>query len=443
MVAVIGRFAPMTRANVTAGNASSQRMSPYPPLANRMRWGDCLSQVVTPRAVLVALAINCWIAGCEKTPEVTLPIGSRPAEENAVPRTPNPGPRELLVAASQDGSSVTTALNEFEAFEHDAGDAIAGTLVSHSFIFLNSSTKELVIDRDDDIAKYCGCTELRVGTRKLAAGGKTSVSVSVDTTGRFGVTQKGGSIVWTAVDGTRRVVQFSLACDVIPAFETVPAAMSFGADDVSQGTVKEIRVSSRLPIDWMTICATTTSTTFEVVDCTGERAGGGLFRIKCLAQPEMEAEQAFARISAELRSSDGESRRRVSAILPLVFRQVIALEARPLLATMHAGADGSGTTKLLLSGPQLLSHKVDSVTADGFDIGWSWHAAQRDVGFLTARLRPLSQQPPQRGELAIECGPGKPLLVPFAFLKVPAKDAIVDAVEDRSSVSQSPFQKED
>jgi len=354
------------------------------------------------RAGLAAMLLSAAvvIAGCGKA-TVAEPVDAvTSGPQNAV-ATDHPEPSPVV-------------------FEHDAGAVVAGATVSHSFTFTNPSADELVVERDEDIGRNCGCTKLLLSSRHLLPGETATVDVSVDTTAQIGPIQKGGSILWTAARGSRHTARYIIKCDVTMAFELEPESLSFGADDVLQGAVRAVHLRSSLPIDWMSIAAASTSTAFEVVSCSGDSGGGGVCRVKCVALADVEGEQALAKISAKLQTSSGKAPQSTSSVLPLFFRRVIGLESHPRLAAVRVGSDGIGKTKLLLSGPKLASQPISSVAAEGFEVEWQWAPARSDAGFLTARLRVQSRAdapPPRRGDLAVTCGPGEPLLVPFRIVK--------------------------
>jgi len=76
-----------------------------------------------------------------------------------------------------------TAIIRFEEMEHDFGTINAGEQVGCIFIFINNGDADLVITQ---ATASCGCTAPKYSKKPVPPGGKGSIEVVFDSSGRSG-----------------------------------------------------------------------------------------------------------------------------------------------------------------------------------------------------------------------------------------------------------------
>jgi hypothetical protein len=76
-----------------------------------------------------------------------------------------------------------TAKFEFSEEIHNFGSLKAGEIVSFTFVFKNSGTKMLTIEKVDT---DCGCTEVNIREHKIAPGGEGQIEIIYNTSGEVG-----------------------------------------------------------------------------------------------------------------------------------------------------------------------------------------------------------------------------------------------------------------
>ena len=97
-------------------------------------------------------------------------------------------------------SPIDTATISFTEYEHDFGTVMAGEKVACVFTFENRGNSPLVIS---SATTSCGCTVSKFNTKPVSPGGKGTVEVIFDSSGREGRQTK---TITISSNATRRVV---------------------------------------------------------------------------------------------------------------------------------------------------------------------------------------------------------------------------------------------
>jgi hypothetical protein len=122
---------------------------------------------------------------------------------------------------------------------YEFGSVDQGTLVRHTFRFLNAGSEPLEIER---VAAPCGCTAAVVPQTSIPPGEEGSVEVTFDTTGFRG--RKAKSIFVHTNDQLQSVHPFVLAGDVVARVVVDPPVLYLGRIHPTTGATGEVRVIS-------------------------------------------------------------------------------------------------------------------------------------------------------------------------------------------------------
>jgi hypothetical protein len=116
-------------------------------------------------------------------------------------------------ATASDPSAESKNLTEmtFETMEHNFGDIIEGQSVEKTYNFTNTGKNQLLIDRCD---VTCGCTVPSFPKEPINPGGKGSIKVVFNSSGKSGLNNKTVT-VFANVKGGNVVLKFT--ANVIPA----------------------------------------------------------------------------------------------------------------------------------------------------------------------------------------------------------------------------------
>jgi len=102
-----------------------------------------------------------------------------------------------------------TASIYFAEYEHNFGKVVAGEKVAYIFTFENRGTGPLVIS---SASTSCGCTVSKYNTKPIAPGGKGSLEVTFDSSGRNGKQTK---TITVRSNATKSVVLIRLTGEVL------------------------------------------------------------------------------------------------------------------------------------------------------------------------------------------------------------------------------------
>ncbi len=131
---------------------------------------------------------------------------------------------------------------EFETPAYDFERARAGVPVHHDFIFKNTGTKELRIDR---VKPICGCTVTGDFETVLAPGASGKLPIMFETKKFRGKVSKSIS-VYTNVKG-KEEVKIVIKGEVWQAIQIVPGSASFGSADPAKEQERVITITNNLP----------------------------------------------------------------------------------------------------------------------------------------------------------------------------------------------------
>jgi hypothetical protein len=97
----------------------------------------------------------------------------------------------------------------FEKTEHHLGNVLQGEKVGYNFIFTNVGDASLVIQ---DAKASCGCTVPKFSREPIPPGGKGSVEVVFDSSGRIGQQSK---TVTIQTNGKEQVVYLTIKAKIV------------------------------------------------------------------------------------------------------------------------------------------------------------------------------------------------------------------------------------
>ncbi len=316
--------------------------------------------------------------------------GPKPASEM------NAGNAPPVVASATDPDNLT----------YDVGRVIAGETVTHDFSITNTGNSPIVVQTDDDIRPGCGCSSLVPETRELKSGSRTRVTATVHTQGFGGSFDKGGSIVWTAASGQKRVVQMAVRGVAIPPLYAEPDAVRFDPEGIQKGVLKELWFREGTPLDWSTFSLTSSSPYVSASISRREKQAVS-YAVHCTIPDGLETFSAT--ITAKVRIADASSPLKgteVSLVVPVAARQKVDLMISPKSVPVTLrGPEHCGTARLLLRGSLLESEKpvLKSVRCDGFQVDWKLnHGAADKAAILEVMLKPQGQTVQPHPEIAIE-----------------------------------------
>jgi len=122
---------------------------------------------------------------------------------------------------------------------HEFGSVDQGTIVRHTFQFLNAGGDPLEIGR---VVTPCGCTAAVVPQAIIPPGEEGSVEVTFDTTGFRG--RKAKSVLLPTNDPLQSMYPFVLAGDVVARVVVDPPVLYLGRIHPATGATGEVRVIS-------------------------------------------------------------------------------------------------------------------------------------------------------------------------------------------------------
>lgn len=263
--------------------------------------------------------------------------------------------------------------DHMENFLYDAGEVVAGTVVSHAFVICNDWDETIEIRKSDDIVLHCGCSSIEPAMLRLTPGQSTDITVKLRTMGRDGVFVNGGDIIWTGARGKQRKLHFTLRVKVEPALRVSDQMLVFDDEEEPQTNTKEIIfTASKAPILWDSLMVTV-SLPFQL-----EKLDRGRDRMRCVVThpKESEREEVVGRIEAvgRLRGKRGDEGEFVSATAGLLWRpRQDDLRISPKIVPLTFGADGCGRARLYIRGKKVEKNPrlIRSVDCQGYSVKWT------------------------------------------------------------------------
>lgn len=289
---------------------------------------------------------------------------------------------------------------------HDVGRVIAGETVAHDFVIANTASVPIAMLGADAVRLDCGCASLVPAARELEPGSSTRVTVTLHTQGLNGPLEKGGSIVWTAPNGDKRITQMTIRGEVIPPLQAEPAVLRFEPEAVQNGTAQELRLGEGTPLDWSTLAVESSSPYVKASIASRERQAA-VCAVQCTVPEGLETFSATitvkARVAAPASSLRGTE---VSLTVPVQARQTIDLAISPQsVPVAFRGPEGTGTGRFLLRGTLLETGKaaLKSVRCEGFEVAWKLdRGAASKAAVLEVVLKPQGKGVKPHPEIEIE-----------------------------------------
>lgn len=265
--------------------------------------------------------------------------------------------------------------NQPDHFVHDAGEVLAGATLSHSFDFANPFAEAIWIEKDSDIHKNCGGSEVTPAKRVLRPREVTQVRVSLNTAGQHGLLYKGGEIFWTSASGAKHAIRYDIKTHARAPLEAQPAFVLFSEAEVSLAAVKETVLTANAPVDWTTLTLSSDSPQFQVLE---SRVDGGCARVNIRSSPSDDSDDfagyvlARVRVHSDSPESAGEW---ISFAIRTQARRAVDLAVSPqILPISFDAACERGKARCLLRGQQLIQEPatvIESIGCPGYEVAWS------------------------------------------------------------------------
>lgn len=296
---------------------------------------------------------------------------------------PNPDKQDFSVLHGSDA----------EALIHDAGEVIAGEVVTHGVVLRNDWDEAIDIRNPSDIVIHCGCSSIDPVVRRLEPGESSEIKVTLRTLGREGTFANGGEIIWTATSGKQRRFVLTLRVEVRPALRASPAVLIFDDEAEADAMNKEITfAATKDPIDWASLRVTVASP-FQVVKVEKNKD-----QMRCIIThpKESEREEVTGRVqaSAQLCGATTKDRDLVTATVGVIWRpRQGELRIVPKVVPLAVDGQGRGTARLYLRGKMVETNPrlIRSISCEGYVAEWKMlPAAKGKAAILDLRLDPRS-----------------------------------------------------
>lgn len=330
----------------------------------------------------------------------------------------------LFSHEQQQSASSPSALENY--YEYDVGKVLSGQVVSHAFVFANT-TGELVVLRDEkDIRKDCGCAAVEPEAQKLEPGASTKVNVTVDTRGKTGRFSYGGIIAWSLPSGEKREATFKLQGEAWPALESEPSSLGFSPDEINGRVAKEIKFKASVPMNWAkaTVHGYDHDPQIKVVDWkTSEH--GAVCKVECHMPDGVETANGSVAVEVPLAKPRPDFSS-ATVRIPVQGYQIVEFTVAPaqILAKVDK-ADGHASARLLVRGRKLANSKrpISSITCEGYRVDWRMTEPSKDgVAVVNLELIPIASSA-NKGEPVVfmEVEGMKPIRLPVVKLMVSGK----------------------
>jgi hypothetical protein len=108
-------------------------------------------------------------------------------------------------------ASAASSASTVQSDSWDFGDVSAGSVLTHEFVIVNDSEKDLAIK---DTTTSCGCTVSEINNKLLKPGESTIVSIKLDTKGYTGSVQQ---FVYVNTDSMDKpIIRLTVKAKVLP-----------------------------------------------------------------------------------------------------------------------------------------------------------------------------------------------------------------------------------
>ncbi len=248
-------------------------------------------------------------------------------------------PRPLAVAEKDEQDRLTL---------YEAGEVLAGAPIQHTFRFQNPTQSVLQLAIPDGVQASCGCARATVADKRLAPGQSTSVVVHVRTEGREGQLSEVVETNWEDGGNNQLAFAFAVRATVTNGLALNPPDLTFAKQEVAQGTVKRVRCTSDLPIDWKTATVVAEAEYLEVDSPVALPGGQGIqFHVACHPRSSGASRQDHLLITADGPRPNSTTIHSFSVRLPVYSNDPAPLRVSPPLATLRRKTDGTAWTGTL------------------------------------------------------------------------------------------------
>lgn len=277
-----------------------------------------------------------------------------------------------LVSLGCEEASVTSpaADSASHQYVHDAGQAIAGDEIRHDFTATNTLDEAISLSSDMPAEKSCTCLDIQSAASSLAPGESTTVSLKIQVRTADKEFSQGAALVWKTASGGQVPMRFTLRGRGVPPVDAEPGRLSFSAEEIAAGTVKEIALRPNVQIDWSSVRADVSTSDFEIISLP--TLDNHTLRVKCLPADNARG-NLFGGLTLTARREGGAAdvQSRTIAHIELSGRQAVRLAVQPSVVPVRFDpATGKGTGQVLLTSDivDLSPPSVPKAEYPGFDV---------------------------------------------------------------------------
>jgi hypothetical protein len=274
---------------------------------------------------------------------------------------------------SQDTASSADAQFPLKGMElvHDFGPVVEGRVVEHIFATSNDLPVPIAIADDADIEKTCGCTTLEPSTRRLEPGGKATIRMRVNTSGKSGRFRVGAVIKWRTDSGDSWPINLYLAGTAKAILTTQPSLVQFSRVEVADRTIKELLVFNSFDVDWSTLNVQIEPPYAELVEAKVHSDHATLFVRPC-PPSEMVDFSTTLRFTADLAVAKS-GVRNCAISVPIQGSQSIDIQVSPRVVFASWSREfKTGTARFFVRGlASAEPASVSSISCDGFRAAWA------------------------------------------------------------------------
>lgn len=296
-----------------------------------------------------------------------------------------------------------------------------GEMVWHDFKFTNRHDVPIYIaDRENDIRKDCGCTNVVLDSEWLGPGDSTTVTLQVDTAGREGEMATSALLAWSVGEGQKENAVFRLEVSVVAPLNLEPAALVFSENDVISDRGLEVRLGAAVDVDWTTLSFSSQSSYFHVSE---PRVSGSTASVHITCDPPGLTRHINATLFANLRCARAGSSAPVDSgwlrrPLEVSFRPDLekSIHVHPERPTVWLKDDGSASATFIVQSILITrtSPAVASIECEGYNVAFD-SLCTSGQEMIELKLAPL-ERAESPNELVLVFRGGAKTIVPVKCL---------------------------
>lgn len=188
----------------------------------------------------------------------------------------------------------------FEKTEVDLGKLDAGTIVKAEFDFQNTGVETLSITA---LRTACGCFDLKVGSKSLKPGEKTSIQVAFHTESLKGPFSK--SVMVDSTDPASPTVRLIIKADIIPVAEASPERWNFGTIRAGKTANQTIVLKPTQPKGFSITSAKSDGKAVSVGSIRPIPGEKNLHKIALSITPGLKTGRIYERVTIRLKTDKG------------------------------------------------------------------------------------------------------------------------------------------